>query len=517
MNPVRNVVTPTLMNSYDFQSISGQFAPIRIQLNRTARWLAALWVLQLLATNLQISAVDEWLVRCVPLIIFLTFGFGCYFLLKRCSSAFFTPFPIYFAWSAVVFGIGPLYQWFSPETAYRVNSRIFSYGVSSYVDVALLNTTGLLLTLIGASLMFRLLSHWRFFSSELRVAGMPGHAGGMVMLTNRTLTSVAFPVLLMSVFFKLILVFSNGEFSLPAFIAPLTRFGWLAVFLFGILAGRGQRNALIIALIITLTEGAYGLALGVRTEAIAPLVLLLSGYYLGSKSFKTLIVGFFITVFVLVAITPVVSAVRNETWEINYIGDRAAVVIDSLLAQNLNDKLEEEVSYSVWARFDYSPWQTVMMNRYDMGNAGDTYRYMLWTLVPRFLVPSKPIFAIGHDIGFAVQGVEGASSFSGTVYGEMYWNGGWLAVVVSSVVYGLLLAAVAVLGLWCFLKKRTIFAMILGLNAILFGFVVDETFSVSVVGKAIVFFAIFMVAYGRPRGARKRRSNLYSRNFPVRN
>jgi hypothetical protein len=45
-------------------------------LEKLARWLAALWLLQVPLTLLEEEAVDHWLVRIVPVMIFLIFSAG---------------------------------------------------------------------------------------------------------------------------------------------------------------------------------------------------------------------------------------------------------------------------------------------------------------------------------------------------------------------------------------------------------------------------------------------------------
>ncbi len=482
-------------------SITAHLVPFAKQLNRSSVWLTGLWLLQVTAYTLQDTAIDEMLVRVVPLIVFIILGSSCYSLLKRNTAGFFTPLPIFLAWSAVVFGIGPLFRWFSPGTPYRWYTKIFPSDVSSYAGVALLNTTGLLLTLIGTTLTLQLI-----YSLDSKRLPNPQPGAGVMMhltdpavlLTTRNLKKMAFISLFLSATIRIIQFPLGIDLHIPGFLSFVVRFGWLAVFLFGIIGGRNQGLALVLAIATAIMEGTIGLAIGIRTEAVAPLVLLFAGYYVGSRSRKALILGLILVVLALMFVTPVVKTVREMTWGGSYAGNRTEVVIGAVAAQEAGDDMDKGTVYSVWNRLDYSSWQAAMMDLYDRGRPGSTYRYIFWTFVPRFLVPNKPVFAIGHEIGRTVLGVSGSSSFSGTVFGEMYWNGGWFAVALSSLIFGLLLGAITACSLWLFLVKGSVFAFLIGLTGILYGFIVDDTFSVGVVGGGVIFLVLIAVVYWIP-------------------
>jgi hypothetical protein len=492
--------------------LSAYLAAFRGPLKNLAHWLAVLWLAQVTLTLLEEKAVDHWLVRIVPALIFLIFAAATYQLVRHRAAAFFTPLPISLAWSAVVFGIGPLYQWLAPETASRLSTSMFSTDVAVYAWVALLNTSGLLLTIVGLLIMLRLI---RLRRMTLRNSlayrgpslGVPGLALDQIFSTRQLLQG-GYAVLTLAIALHVVRYGLNKPIAFPGFLSFVDRAGWVSVLFLAIAGGRRGGPVLALALAVAIMEGIIGLMIGIRTEAIAPLVFFFIGYYIGSRSVKGLILAVPVIVIALFVVTPLVKEIRILTWDGGYAGGNTSALSEAYVQQKLKEGEDDPAGYALWMRLDYSPWQAAMMDLYDRGAAGNTYRYIYWTFVPRVIAPSKPLFEVGTDIGFAVQGVSQSSSFSGTVYGEMYWNGGWLAVVVSSLVYGMLLGAVAAGSLWLFLQGN-VPAMLIGVSGLLYGLVPDDTFSVSAVGQAVIFLVLLGVYYqsmrfrrdGRLKGA----------------
>lgn len=488
--------------------VSFFLAPTLSPLKRLARGLALLLIIQAPLTLTEEPSLSEWLVRLVPVLIFGLFALAAYRLVKRNPAVFFTPIPIFLAWSAAVFGIGPLYHWFAPEEASRVSTVIFTTDPVAHAWVALLNTFGLLLTVVGLVFTLRSLSRARHRNSPRAAAGNTFAAGvtttAQDLMTTSRLIKIGYSALALALALRFGRYGLDMALNFPGFLSFMDRAGWVAVLLLSIAGGRRGGRLLVVAAVVAILEGTLGLMIGIRTEAVAPIALWFIGYYIGSRSIRGLFIGVLVVAAILIFVTPIVKEVRTLTWGGTYQAGRTAALTDAFSRQTQEDNIDDPAMYAVWKRLDYSAWQAAMMELYDSGAAGNTYRYVFWTFVPRFLAPGKPIFTVGTDIGFAVQGVRQSSSFSGTVFGEMYWNGGWVAVVISSLIYGLLLGAVSAGTLWLFLQNN-VPAMLIGTSGLLYGFVVDETFSVSVVGRAVTFLVLIAVFhYGRQFLGRER-------------
>lgn len=461
--------------------------------------LAALWLMQIVLMLLSgEEGVHYWVVVGVPMVLLVLFAASAYRLVKRQSMAFMTPLPIFLAWSAAVFGFGSLYQWFSPETERRVSSSIFSSDVETYAKVALLNTTGLLLTLVGLLIMLDQITARR----AVVLGSMVGHQSStqtptLVLsqaFTTRKLIQAGYVALLFGFAMRFASYVLSIPMEFPGFLSMLNHTGTASVLFFSIAGGRVGGHALILAALVAAVEWVNGLMVGIRTQALFPLTLLVVGYYIGSRSVKGLITGTIFLAICLVFITPIIGEIRKLTWSGGYQGTAANALSEAYEGQARKVSDHDSPGYAVWIRLDYSPWEAAMMDLYDSGAKGNTYRYILWTFVPRFLAPDKPRFEIGTDIGYAVQGISQDSSFSGTVYGEMYWNGGWLAVVISSLIYGFLLGAVTWGSSWLFLQS-TLPAILIGISGVMYGLVPDDTFSVAVIGQAVIFLMLVAVYY----------------------
>ncbi len=453
-----------------------------------------LWVVQCSLTIANYPLADEFLVRFVPItisVLFATFGQK---IVKRNPEAFYTPLPIFLFVSAIVFGVGPLYQWFGDQQNLQGFRSVFPSDIHAYSIVALLNTTGLMFTLSSLVVIntFIVRSLRKSKKGASLVSLFP--VSRINRMPDKRLLRLAGGLILLEICVRVMSIGLGTGLNLPGFLSFLGFGGWLAAFILGVLAGRKGIAFGVAAVAVALIECWLGLIAGIRTAAVAPLVLVVMGLYTGTRSMTMLTVGVGVVFWSVLAVTPVVEAVRYYTWFTGTSETSAVNVVSGSLLGDLSAPVGSEgepAVKKVWSRLDYSQWQASMMQLYDSGRPGNTYDYIPWSFVPRVLVPSKPVFDVGHEIGYAVQGVRGMSSFSGTVFGEMYWNGGWTALVISSLVYGAFLAAISYGSLWLFLQFG-VFSSLVGLSGILYGFVVDETFSVSVVGKGVIFLVLFI-------------------------
>jgi hypothetical protein len=82
------------------------------------------------------------------------------------------------------------------------------------------------------------------------------------------------------------------------------------------------------------------------------------------------------------------------------------------------------------------------MHLYDSGSQGDSFAYALYSWIPRVIWRDKPTFSLGEDFTLLVLGRTGTCSGAG-VFGEAYWNGGWLVVVLTCAYIGVVFACLS--------------------------------------------------------------------------
>jgi hypothetical protein len=452
-------------------------------LKSLVRGLAIIVVLQSLMTFAADRLLAELLVVICPIIVFIFLGSTAFRIVNRSPFILLSPLPYFLAYSAFVFGIGPLYHWLAPADVSRVSSTIFSSDPIDHAWVALLNSWGLLFTLIG----FILTLSYLLSKSRLTIPKV-----GLVPPLSSFIRG-GYSALGLAITLRLSEFLLSINLQIPGFLSFTDRAGWVGILLLSI-AGANRRSSwfLLLSALAAALESIFGLVIGIRNEAIMPIVLWFVGCYIGNRSAKFLAAGLVIVASFMIFITPLVKEIRLLTWGSYSYSSGISSLNAAFERQSLEDSSDDPALFAVWRRLDYSPWQAEMMQLFDSGSSGNTYQYIFWTFVPRFLVPSKPKLEIGDAIGYAVQGFSQSSSFSSTVFGEMYWNGGWFSLIFSSLVYGFCLCLITSATLWLF-TQNNLLALLIGSTGILFGFVVDETFSVSVVGQAVIFFVIISV------------------------
>ena len=108
-----------------------------------------------------------------------------------------------------------------------------------------------------------------------------------------------------------------------------------------------------------------------------------------------------------------------------------------------HDKQVSDDPQMWWARFYYSNAQVFAIQEYDAGRPGDSLMLALIAPIPRLLWHDKPAIESGYDFYRRLTG-SNTSSFGIGFFVEAYWNGGWLAVILCSIMLGWLLGAVTV-------------------------------------------------------------------------
>jgi hypothetical protein len=162
-----------------------------------------------------------------------------------------------------------------------------------------------------------------------------------------------------------------------------------------------------------------------------------------------------------------------------------------------------------WSRLNYTNVQVLALREYDAGRRGHSLENLFTVLVPRFLWRDKPnITATGQDFNELAIGNRESSLGLG-IYGDAYWNGGWLACVLTGIGVGAIFAFVARLSLnfmqngeWLFLP-----CVFLGIRM---GFRLDGWIVPDYAGGMAIYLGFAMVVHFARMffgGSAKRRKN----------
>jgi hypothetical protein len=171
----------------------------------------------------------------------------------------------------------------------------------------------------------------------------------------------------------------------------------------------------------------------------------------------------------------------------------------------------EQIAFSVqknqnwWVRFNYANIQAFTMEEYNEGRPGESFALAWIAPIPRILWPQKPDIESGYGLYGKLTGQQTAS-FGIGFFAEAYWNGGWLYVILCSVVIGWLLGTVT-LQITNELLAGNLWIFPIAMLWIRCGGRVDGWFHTEIVGPA-VFTLLYIglmrfMSLGKPITSRK--------------
>lgn len=479
------------------------FLQLRMSLSSLLVWLffISLYLLITLAADHSGFTEISWF---VPLTILILFSTTLIRLINKNRAFLLTPMPIFFGSVALFLGLGPLVMFFGPAEAFDMTGRFFPTSSTAYFRVQVLTVSGLFFTIFAIWLLVILLHHnsKRLVSRTYQKSSVSTESLGQILSLNQYPSSQLSRAAILFLFIAIVLrilqygLGYNFAVELPGFLHLITKIGWLAVYLFSILAARKGGIYWAFLLFSLSLEVIAGFLTLFRHDILSPILVAVLGFYLGGKTKYVLYGGVFCVILIMLVTRPVVDYVRMDLHFWNQAGTHE--ILSSYLSLNHEDLANTIVQATGegawWQRLNYAQVQAAVMNLYDEGNPGKTYSLIPWTFVPRVLFPAKPAFDSGGQAREAIFGFRDSTSIGVTVYGEAYWNGGWPFVFISALIYGFFLITVTVACLWLFGSGR-LSAWPLGFLGILYGFTVNNSFATAATGGFIIILYLLITYY----------------------
>src|SRR5690606_22268179 len=176
----------------------------------------------------------------------------------------------------------------------------------------------------------------------------------------------------------------------------LNQVGALAVLTGAMYAAR-TRNAAAWSLVLVplVLEAINGLLAFRKSLVLFPLVWGCFGAYLGGKSWRFLAATAAACLAMFAILYPLTNLGRLSVWAGQ--GLSPIQFYASLLDRGV-ERTEASRPWSMWSRFNYAPVQRAVMREYGEGRPGRTFACVPWLLVPRTLVPSKPVLDVGRQV-----------------------------------------------------------------------------------------------------------------------
>jgi hypothetical protein len=140
-----------------------------------------------------------------------------------------------------------------------------------------------------------------------------------------------------------------------------------------------------------------------------------------------------VLVIVYMASHSFVSFVRGNGMYYNSLSGRIQIAESYFGSKDESGLVDEDQAW--WTRLNYANNQAFALYEYDGGTPGDSLKLALIAPIPRVLWPDKPFIESGRDFYRKLTGGDSAT-FGIGFFVEAYWNGGWLAVVLTSCAIG---------------------------------------------------------------------------------
>lgn len=183
-----------------------------------------------------------------------------------------------------------------------------------------------------------------------------------------------------------------------------------------------------------------------KTETLLAILSAGVGLYIAKQRVQHLIYLSICIIVFYVVLGPIILFGRNQLGNLGTDGLKVAGLLDrAILVQDYFDSQtgnfqSNETPGMWWSRLNYLPPQQAAVDLKNRGRGSDDFQLALWILVPRIIVPDKPILTTaGSNLTDKIHGFSTSSTGIG-VFTDGYYNFGWFGVIFASLSYGLALS-----------------------------------------------------------------------------
>lgn len=272
----------------------------------------------------------------------------------------------------------------------------------------------------------------------------------------------------------------------PAWLANVAQLSLVGYYL-GTLEALRQRPILVYPIVaLALLDFTTGLLEFSKTSALLPLIMIVIALVQHYRRLWVTGVLLIVVVATFFAIAPVVTYGRTMLGKMN------GTVFSGTLDQRLNilqsyspAAAEIEMNSDLqggWARLSYVAAGSFVIDQYDAGRPGTTFRNAGFALIPRVLYPNKPnITGVGSELSIAINGND-TSQISAGWPPELYWDGGWTFVFLGALLMGTIFAVLSLYAMTVlhYNSVHLLLAVLMGLRmgTRMDGFVVPDVLGV---------------------------------------
>ncbi len=347
-------------------------------------------------------------------------------LVTRHPAMMWTPYAWFFVFIILFCSMGPLlYPLADRDTVQLVNSFI-PVNSSELLRTNLLNAVGILAVLLG----FRI-----FWEILVRFAKKPGERS----LRPMNLRRVALVFLVVGGLLRFLLILPH-DFGLIPVVLPGVLVSIGDLFLLGLmilayLVAKGDRRLRIPFYALWIIQIVTAFLTFSKTSLFLSIILPVAGSYFGNHKSGRLVIWALICVAIFFSLENFIGYARDEVNILSNhtaratLAQRVHITVGWFLNPHANRESGGSSFGTGWARLDYATVQTFAMTRYDEGYPGHTLRDAAIIFIPRLFWPEKPVVTnMGAQFYQLVTGHRGSQLGLG-IFGEGYWDGGWIGVI----------------------------------------------------------------------------------------
>lgn len=362
--------------------------------------------------------------------------FTAYRLLRLEATLVWMPITIFVLSSALFYGFGPLcFALGSEGTKTYLALRLIKASPDELVRASKLSMVGILFVFAGALATLRIAGH-RLVAARRRERMSPFSAE---MLT------VAFLGLGLVLKYGLWYPSTWGliDVTVPGFMALFTALAALGFGLFAFVAftRRGFLIALFFAL--WLIDFLFTTLAFAKIDLMLAMVLPIAGYFLATRKFVPTGLAVCLAIATYSFAQPMVTYARFagiEDFNASGYFDRAETIYTYIIERpETPQNIVFEGAQRWWTRLEFSAKQAYAMNLHDRGVTSSSLLQLPILFIPRVVWPDKPeLRGPGQDFYFLLTGRD-TNRMSISVYGDLFWQFGWLGVLLVAPVIGMIL------------------------------------------------------------------------------
>ncbi len=435
--------------------------------------------------------------------------FSFYVVYKRLQHNFlfiWSPETWFYIFSAIQFGIGAVIYFYGSEEV------IFSLDDIYPVDALLLIKTNILnsFTILLISLVFLLFPRYYYINQlhELSISNKP-----RVIKICIYFTVISILILLPSV------KVSNLPSSFTILLKGISE-SLLVIFFF--LWSSGERKAAKWAIMLLIIMSFISLPSFGKTIFIEPFFCAMLGILMGKKKIfiKYIILAGVLVFGLLVWYVPIAEFGRKEKIYDLPFKDRLDFTTEYILRKSYSNwETETNIINSLWKRQNLTTVQGFLVQQYDQGKSGTSFKDIWILFIPRILWPNKPITTnIAKELNEMLLGYA-SSSLAPSFNADAYWNGGWILAGIVSLYVGALFSVMSRLSLK-YIGRLDFRYMPIAIWSITLGRYTEGFFASAFIGGVVIMIAWWLIlkkilpALGKVEISPPIPQKYYHRQFP---